>query len=193
MLDLLKNIENVLLFSLWCLSASLIIASLAMAFWLCFRRLRRNARDAGIRDRQERFENYLQELLMLEKFPRDFELPLDIRSDRTAVTAGLLKFFKLVSGEDALKLKIIVEKLDLETVIQKAITWGNRGKRMRAFNVLSFLDSRSSLKTITKNLYDSDKYIRLSVARCSHCWRSGSARRFATGRMRAKFAQLCRT
>ncbi len=166
MLDLLKNIENVLLFSLWCLSASLVILSVLVALWLCYRRLRRNARDAGIAERQARFETYLQELLMMDAFPKDFELPRDIISDRTAVTSGLLKFFKLVSGDDALKLKIIVEKLSLEDVVTAHITWGNRGKRMRAFHVLSFLDSRSSLKVISKYLFSSDKYIRLSVARC---------------------------
>ncbi len=166
MLDLLKNIENVLLFTLWCISASLIVLSISVALWLCIRRLRRNARDAGIRERQSQFESYLQELLMLDTFPHDFELPADIRADRTAVTTGLLKFFKLVSGDDSLKLKIIVEKLKLEDIVTAHVTWGNRGKRMRAFHVLSFLDSRSSLKTISNYIFSSDKYIRLSVARC---------------------------
>lgn len=166
MLDLLKNTEDVLLFTLWCLSATLVILSLVVAIWLSFRRVRRNRRDAAITDRQIRFESFLQDLLSQDEYPKDVELPAEIRSDRTAVTAGLLKFFKLVRGEDALKLKIIVERLDLESVVQAAITWGNRGKRMRAFHVLSFLDTSSSLKTICNYLYSSDKYVRLSVARC---------------------------
>ena len=166
MLDLLKNTEDVLLFTLWCISASLIILSIAVALWLSFRRVHRNQRDAKIMAHQVEFEGYLQELLSKETFPSEFILPAHIRSDRTAITAGLLNYFKLVQGEDALKLKIIVKRLDLESVVQAAITWGNRGKRMRAFNVLSFLDTSSSLKTICKYLYTSDKYVRLNVARC---------------------------
>lgn len=166
MLDLLKNTENVLLFTLWCISGFLIIASIGIALWLSVRRVFRNRREATIQDNQAQFEAYIQTLLTEDYFPEDFELPAHIRADRTAVTAGLLKFFKLVRGDDATKLKIIVEKLQLENIIQSAITWGNRGKRMRAFHVLSFLDSTSSLKTITEYLYSSDKYIRLSTARC---------------------------
>jgi len=166
MLDLLKNTEDVLLFTLWCISATLIILSISVAIWLSVRRVRRNRRNAGIESRQLRFEAFIQDLLSRDEFPKDVVLPAEIRSDRTAVTAGLLRFFKLVRGDDALKLKIIVERLDLESVVQAAITWGNRGKRMRAFHVLSFLDTSSSLKTICKYLYASDKYVRLSVARC---------------------------
>jgi len=166
MLDLLKNIENVLLFTLWCISGILILAAVGTALGLSARRILRNRKNAVIQGHQAQFESYLQTLLTEEYFPEDFELPAEIRADRTAVTAGLLKFFKLVRGDDAVKLKIIVDKLQLEQIVQSAITWGNRGKRMRAFHVLSFLDSSSSLQTITKYLYSSDKYIRLSVARC---------------------------
>ncbi len=166
MLDLLKNIENVLLFTLWCISASLIVLSLAVAIWLSVRRILRNFWDNRTARYQSQFEAILQELLITEDIPDGFELPSEIRSDRTAVTGALLKFFKLVKGDDATRLKIIIEELNLEPIIQDAITWGNRGKRMRAFHVLSFLDSSSSLKTISNYLYSSDKYIRLSVARC---------------------------
>jgi len=166
MLDLLKNIENVLLTTLWCISGALILISILVALWLSFRRVYRNNQSRYTLTRQTEFEQFLQHLLTQETFPADFELPSNIRADRTAITAGLLKFFKLVRGDDALKLKIIVDKLRLEPVVQNAITWGNRGKRLRAFHVLSFLDSSSSLKTISEYLYSTDKYIRLSVARC---------------------------
>ncbi len=166
MLDLLKNIENVLLFTLWCISACLILSSLGVALWLSIRRVRRNKKQFQIQSRQVRFESYLRELLAEKDLPKNITLPSDIRSDRTAVTAGLLKYFKMVKGDDAEKLKTIVERLNLEKVVQAAITWGNRGKRMRAFHVLSFLDTSSSLKTICNHLYSSDKYVRLSVARC---------------------------
>lgn len=166
MLDLLKSTENVLLFTLWCISSTLIVVSLSVAIWLSVRRVRRNRRNTRTEQHQQKFEAFLQDLISKDEYPKDVFLPSEIRSDRTAVTAGLLNFFKLVSGEDALKLKIIVERLDLESVVQAAITWSNRGKRMRAFHVLSFLDTSSSLKTICKYLYSTDKYIRLSVARC---------------------------
>ena len=166
MLDLLKNTENVLLFSLWCLSAFLVIASIFTAVWLSIRRVSRNRRVQRIKKNQESFEGIIQTLLCMDNLPNNVELSPELRSDRTAVTAGLLKFFKLVKGDDALKLRKIIKALDLEPVVQAAITWGNRGKRMRAFHVLSFLDTSSSLKTIIQYLYSSDKYIRLSVARC---------------------------
>ncbi len=166
MLDLLKNTEEVLLFTLWCLSASLVFLSITVALWLSMRRIYRNRRQDKVREHQEEFEGYIQFLLDKDTIPSDFVLPAHIRSDRTAVTAGLLKYYKLVSGDDALKLNVIVERLDLERIIQAAISWGNRGKRMRAFNVLSFMDTSSSLKTICKYLYSTDKYVRLSVARC---------------------------
>lgn len=166
MLDLLKSTENVLLFSLWCISAVLILSSVLMALWLSFRRIRRNKLARQNAARQQSFETFLQELLSAEYLPDKLTLSPDIRSDRTVVTSGLLKFFKIVSGEDALKLKQIIKRLDLEPVVQAAITWGNRGKRMRAFHVLSFLDTSSSLKTVCEHLYSPDKYVRLSVARC---------------------------
>lgn len=166
MLELLKNIENVLLFTLWCISATLIILSIIVAVWLSGRRVLRNFWYRRSQDHQAQFEKIIQGLLIAEEIPENVEIPQEIRSDRTAVTAALLKFFKLVKGDDAVRLKIIIEKLHLENVIIDAITWGNRGKRMRAFHVLSFLDSSASLKTISKHLYSNDKYIRLSVARC---------------------------
>lgn len=165
-LELLKNIENVLLITLWCISASLIVISIIVAIWLSGRRLLRNYRSGQTKDRQARFEVMIQKLLQSENIPDDFEIPNDIRTDRTAVTAALLKFFKLIKGDDATRLKMIIEELHLEPIVQEAVTWGNRGKRMRAFHVLSFMDSSSSLRTCSKHLYSSDKYIRLSVARC---------------------------
>lgn len=166
MLDLLKSTENVLLFSLWCISAALVVSSVVMALWLSIRRVRRNKLARQHAERQQNFETFLQEALSMESLPKNLTLSSDIRSDRTVVTSGLLRFFKIVSGEDALKLKQIIKQLDLESVVQAAITWGNRGKRMRAFHVLSFLDTSSSLKTVCEHLYSPDKYVRLSVARC---------------------------
>lgn len=165
-LELLKNIENVLLFTLWCISASLIVISVILAFWLSIRRVLRNYRQGQTKDRQDKLEAMLQKLLLDDKIPADFKIPNDIRADRTAVTAALLKFFKLVKGDDASRLKQIIGDLDLEPIVQEAITWGNRGKRMRAFHVLSFMDSSSSLRTCSNHLFSNDKYIRLSVARC---------------------------
>ena len=166
MLESLKGIEDILLFGLLSASAVLILTSLATAIWLSFRRVYRNKRDKSVQDRQAEFEGILQKLLGTPKLARDIELPPHIMSDRTAITAGLLKFFKLVRGKDSTKLKVIVHELQLEPIIIQATKYGNRGKRMRAQHVLSFLDTSRSLKVISDSLYSDDKYIRLSVARC---------------------------
>jgi len=166
MLESLQDIDDILLFGLWCISAFLIIASVLVSIWLSVRRVYRNRRDAIVNAHQAEFESLLQKLLGTELLAREITLPDHIRHDRTAVTTALLKFFKLVRGDDAAKLRQIVKELQLEPIVITATRYGNRGKRMRAQHVLSFLESSTSLKTIADRLYADDKYIRLSVARC---------------------------
>ncbi len=166
MLDLLKNIENLLLFTLWVISAGLVIAAVLTAIILSLRRLYRNQRVLVTSAKQKRFEAFIQKNLGETDLTEDLILPEDIRQNRTAIVTALLKFFKIVKGEDASRLKILVDELYLEPIIVEATMVGNRGKRMRALTVLSFLHTRSSLMTIADHLYSEDKYIRLSVARC---------------------------
>ena len=166
MLDLLRGIENILLFTLLAISASLVIVAVLTAIILSLRRLYRNQRDAKTVVRQKRFEAFIQKRLGDTDLAIDLDIPPDIRQDRTAIVTALLKFFKIVRGEDSSRLKILVEELHLEPIVLEATKIGNRGKRMRALTVLSFLHTRSSLMTIAEHLYSEDKYIRLSVARC---------------------------
>ncbi len=166
MSDLLNAIEDPLLAGLISLAVILTLTSVLTAVWLSFRRIKRNRDASFTAARQKQFEEFLQDLLGAREFPKHYALPEGLIEDHTAITGGLLKFFKIVKGEDANRLKLIIDHLHLEPVVQKATTTGNRGKRMRAFNALSFMDSQSSLKAIAENLYSNDKYIRLSVARC---------------------------
>ncbi len=166
MLASLQGIDDILLFGLWCISAFLILVSVIVSIWLSFRRIYRNRRDKNVSARQTEFESILQSLLGTPLLACDITLADYIRHDRTAITTALLKFFKIVRGEDAAKLRQIVKELQLEPIVIEATRYGNRGKRMRAQHVLSFLESSSSLKTIANELYSDDKYIRLSVARC---------------------------
>ena len=78
----------------------------------------------------------------------------------------ILRYFRMLDGEPAKTLKSIIEFLDFEPHIRTSTQSGTVGRRMEAMQILSYLDTQSSLVTIHEGLSSSKKYIRLTAARC---------------------------
>ena len=78
----------------------------------------------------------------------------------------LLKYFRILNGERSNTLKTIIKRLNIEPQIRKSTQVGTVGRRMEAMQVLSYLDTQSSLVSIEEGLSSTKKYIRLTAARC---------------------------
>lgn len=78
----------------------------------------------------------------------------------------ILRYFRMLDGEPANALRNILNFLDFEPQIRASTQVDTLGRRMEAMQILSYLDTQSSLICIHDGLFSSKKYIRLTAARC---------------------------
>jgi len=114
--------------------------------------------------RQDKFESALNLALktnisVINNQTFDFD-------DTTIINEILLKYFRMLAGERVNTLRKVIQHLQIEAQIQRATKSGTTGRRMEAMQILSYLNSQSSLQTIHEGLSSPNKYIRLTAARC---------------------------
>ena len=87
------------------------------------------------------------------------------RGCTSAFTRSLLMHFRTVQGYRTDQLRLLVENSSLERRIIRATKKGTRGYRMRAVQILSYLQTDVSLKCIRAHLRSKNRYERLTAAR----------------------------
>jgi len=164
MLDLLKDIDFTLNAVLWILSISFMTASVIACAVLSLRRIIRNRINNYRLKEQSNFESALNIALKQDVnaiHNMDFSL-----GHTAGITEVLLRYFRMLAGKRVDSLRTVIEHLQIESQIEEATKFGTTGRRMEAMQILSYLNSQSSLLTIHEGLSSSNKYIRLTAARC---------------------------
>ena len=77
----------------------------------------------------------------------------------------MLNFFRTVRGERAAELRALILGTSFEQRIIDATQKGTRGARMRALQVLSYLESERAYACIREHLKSKNRYERLTAAR----------------------------
>lgn len=90
---------------------------------------------------------------------------LKYRGFYSALSRSMLNFFRTVRGNRAEHLSNLVSGSVLERRLIKATRKGTRGYRMRALQVLSYLDTEQSLSVVRQHLKSRNRYERLTAAR----------------------------
>jgi len=164
MSDLLKNIDFSLNVVLWMISLSMLVISFFICLLLCLRRIYRNRINIKRLDKQSNFESSLN--LALKSDINAINSSTFNVDDPTIINEVLLKYFRMLAGERVNTLRTIIQYLKIEKQIQESTKSGTTGRRMEAMQILSYLQSQASLLTIHEGLFSSNKYIRLTAARC---------------------------
>jgi len=164
MLDLLGNIDFSLNVLLWITSLSCLALSFFICLLLCVRRSYRNHLSINRLRKQAEFESALN--LALKSDANVFNTHMFSVDETAIINEVLLKYFRMLAGDRVKTLRRVIKNLQIEKKIQKATESGTTGRRMEAMQILSYLDSQSSLQTIHQGLSSPNKYIRLTAARC---------------------------
>ena len=145
------------------------IAFLAVSFLLCLlmylRRFWRNYVDRKRAEHNQIYDDLINQVL---SFPGDEQVQKALLSYRglpSALSRSMLNFFRTVRGAQAQHLSELVSNSVLEKRIINATRKGTRGYRMRALQVLSYLETEQSLNVVRRHLTSRNRYERLTAAR----------------------------
>ena len=145
------------------------IAFLAVSFLLCAAMyVRRFWRNFVERQRARHNQVYDDLINQVVSHPGDEQAQnalLAYRGLPSALSRAMLNFFRTVRGSQAQYLSDLVSNSALERRMIKATRKGTRGYRMRALQVLSYLETRRSLGVVRKHLKSRNRYERLTAAR----------------------------
>lgn len=161
---LLINIDISLLALFWTVAISLIGISVCLCLTLTARRYLRNSFKNNTLREQSKLETLLNLALTQGGFvlnDASFEA-----SDSSVFNEVLLRYYRTLDGKRADTLRHITQTIDIEPQIRESTQTGTIGRRMEAMQVLSYLNSQSSLLSIHEGLSSPKKYIRLTAARC---------------------------
>ena len=165
MLALLGSFEVTVVTVFWMISAGLVSFSVGVCVLLSLRRYVRN-KTALKRIKHNRIYDQLIGAALNE--PNDYERRdaiLQFDGMSSAFTRSVLNVFRTVRGSHADALRAIIWNLGLEKKIIDATRKGSRGNRMRAVQVLSYLESEAAFDCIRAHLKSNNRYERLTAAR----------------------------
>ena len=144
-------------------------AFLAVSFLICLMMyLRRFWRNYIERMRERHNQTYDELINQVLSNPGDnlaHQALLTFRGSPAALSRSMLNFFRNVRGVQAVHLSALVSNSALERRIIKATHKGTRGYRMRALQVLSYLETERSLSVVRGHLKSRNRYERLTAAR----------------------------
>ncbi len=144
-------------------------AFLAASFLICLvLYIRRFARNALYRMRQRHNQHFDMLITQVLDYPDDDERRLALLKHRglpSALARSMLNFFRTIRGARAERLSALISNTVLEQRLIKATRKGTRGYRMRAVQVLSYLETERSLRVVRKHLKSRNRYERLTAAR----------------------------
>ena len=165
MSDLPASSEFDLVTSIWAIAGVLVSVSVLVCLYLSIRRLRRNYLDR-IRERDNHTYDHLIGEVLNKPDDEDAKAQLSrFRGVPSALSRSVLNYFRTVRGRRADDLRSLISSTRLEKQIIKATRKGTRGHRMRAVQVLSYLESDNSLTCIRRHLRSNNRYERLTAAR----------------------------
>ena len=162
---LLGNSESILILWLWGAAGVLLALSAYMCLYLSVRRYFRNGLTYFRERHNAKYDKLISDVL---NNPTDEDARrrlLKFSGLSTGLTRSLLNYFRTVRGRRAEELRTLISSSNLEQRVIKATRRGTRGYRMRAVQILSYLDTKSSLECIRSHLSSRDRYERLTAAR----------------------------
>lgn len=168
MLDSLLSTETRFLSITWMIVFSFVAISVLLIGWMTVRRIWLNGQVRKLDTQKSEFEDYISAYVRdLSEFSPENSGVLNDRPDCpiSGITAVLLHYFRTLSGDGFACLQNLVSLSSLEHDIIEATKKDNRGRRMQALKVLSYLNSQSALEVIYAALSSEDKYVRLTAAR----------------------------
>ncbi len=164
MLALLKNI-NITFLQVSAGAAFLFfLISVIVCIILIIRRIFRNRRVSNGLDAKRNFETAINTALTSDLKNTD-NIQINLKH-QPILNEVFLQYFRMLDGAHADTLRTIIKRLNIEPHILKSTKTDTVGRRMEAMQVLSYLDTQSSLISIQEGLSSPKKYIRLTAARC---------------------------
>ena len=159
------NFEAVLPAIFHWITAGLLMVSMVICAFLYVRRHWRNFVDRLRARHNQTYDNLINQLLNDPADKAVQDKLLKYRGLPSALSRSMLNFFRNVRGVQAQRLCELVSNSELEKRIIHATEKGTRGYRMRALQILSYLDSDASLQIIREHLKSENRYERLTAAR----------------------------
>lgn len=145
------------------------IAFLAVSVLICLvmylRRFWRNYVERLRARHNQKYDDLINTVLSSPGDEQRQKALLTYRGSSSALARSLLNFFRNVRGAQAQHLCEIVSDSKLERRVLKAARKGTRGYRMRALQVLSYLETERSLDVVRGHLKSPNCYERLTAAR----------------------------
>jgi len=147
------------------ISAGLVSLSVFLCSLLSMRRYARNVMDRIRKRHNKIYDQMIGEVLNNPKDEVAREALLKYKGWSSAMTRSVLNYFRTVRGKRANALRALIWNSSLEQRIIAATERGTRGRRMRAVQVLSYLDSDTAFDCIRRHLKSKNRYERLTAAR----------------------------
>lgn len=160
---LLENSEPNILTMAWVFSAIVMLLACLVTIMMVIQRFFANGKNRRSRHQEEQIRNLLDEVIGAGS-SKVVILP-ETKFKSGALSKTLLQYFRTYKGERLSALRHFVEVSGVEGQLCKATHKGVPGERVRAVQVLSYLDTEGSLSTIVKNLSSRRPYKRIVAAR----------------------------
>ena len=165
MLALPVNFEAALPIIIHWVTAAFLAVSILLCLFLYIRRFRRNYLDRVRARHNHTYDELINRVLSNAGDDEAQNALLRFRGRSTALARSMLNVFRTVRGSRAQYLSELVSGSVLEKRLIKATRKGTRGYRMRALQVLSYLETERSLEVVRRHLQSRNRYERLTAAR----------------------------
>lgn len=150
---------------IWSISGGLLAISVFLCTLLTFRRCTRNFVDRARIRHNAKYDELIAEVLNNPSDPDARKRLFKYRGSATALNRSLLNYFRTVRGRHADALRQLIRTSNFERRILSATQNGTRGRRMRALQVLSYVQTPAALNCVRRHLRSSNRYERLTAAR----------------------------
>lgn len=147
------------------ITVGFLVISAALCSYLYVRRHVRNILDRKRRRHNQVYDELIGLVLNDQHDEAAKKNLLRFRGLSSALSRSMLNVFRNVRGGRAAQLCELVSNSELEQRIIRATGNGTRGYRMRALQILSYLESEQSLEVIRGHLKSGNRYERLTAAR----------------------------
>ena len=151
---------------LWQIAFAFAGISVLMVVSLAYRRAIENQLMQQRQEAKQSFRTELSNMIGRQILPHPSTRPEIAPENLPAFVEACLGFFRNLSGPDQNHLARILQIWELEPALHNIIQTGERGYKIRALSLLSFLQSDTSINLLESALDDPDPYIQLSAIRC---------------------------
>ena len=151
---------------LWQVAFAFAGVSVLMVLSLAYRRAVENQLMEQRLEIRQVFRNQLSNMIDRKILPHPSNRPEIPPDSLGAFVEACLGFFRNLSGPDQSHLARILGIWNMEPALKNIIETGERGYKIRALSLLSFLETDTSIEMLELALADPDPYIQLSAIRC---------------------------